>query len=299
MSTSWTGLAASWARSLKAANKSERTRTLYEHAAAQWTAWVTDAHPDLTPDGVRRAHVEGFLIAYAETRKPSTVSLTYRALQQWFGWMVDEDELEHDPTDRMPTPIVPETLIPVLTMEQLAALIAVCEGKDFADRRDMAIIRLFLDTGARRAEVAGLQVDDLDLDGQTARVLGKGRRERIVPYGAKTAQSLDRYLRVREGHRRAALPALWLGQGGRGPLNPDALNQLLERRGIEAGIGKVHPHQFRHTSSHRWLAAGGQGEELMSLNGWKSRSMLLRYGASVAAERARDSHRRLGLGDQL
>jgi integrase/recombinase XerC len=297
--SAWTGLTASWKRALLAANKSDRTITLYTHAAGQWTAWAEQAHPDLRPGEVRRAHVEEFLIAYAATRQPSTVSLTYRALQQWFGWMVDEDELEADPTARMPAPIVPELLPPVLTMEELQALLLACEGRLFQDRRDMAIVRLFIDSGARRAELAGLHTGDVDLEAQTARVLGKGRRERLVPFGVKTAQALDRYLRSRDSHPRAALPDLWLGENGRGPLQGNGLNQMLERRGIKAGIGKVHPHQFRHTNAHRWLAADGQEGDLMALNGWKSRSMVLRYGASVRAERARDAHRRLGLGDQL
>lgn len=295
----WTGLAQSWARALRAANKSPRTVTLYTGAAGQWTTWATRTHPDLPPAALRREHLEEFLIDYAATHKPATVSLTYRALQQWFGWMVAEDELTANPTDRMSAPIVPEQLPPVLTDEDLKTLLASLDGRLFQDRRDLAIVRFLLDTGARRAEVTGLTTDDLDLDDGHARVLGKGRRERLVPFGAKTAQALDRYLRVRSQHPQAKTAALWLGENGRGPLQANALNQMLERRGIAAGIGKVHPHQFRHTSSHRWLAAGGQEGDLMALNGWRSRSMVQRYGASVAAERARDAHKRLGLGDQF
>jgi site-specific recombinase XerD len=72
-----------------------------------------------------------------------------------------------------------------------------------------------LDTGARRAELADLQLGDLDLDLDVAIVLGKGRRERALPYGHKTAVALDRYLRVRARHKDAHLPWLWLGKRGR------------------------------------------------------------------------------------
>jgi len=92
----------------------------------------------------------------------------------------------------------------------------------FAGRRDAAILRLFIDTGARRAEVANLRwtpadpdTNDIDLDAGLVRVLGKGRRERLLSIGMKTVKSLDRYLRLREGHAAAATPWLWLGLKGR------------------------------------------------------------------------------------
>jgi integrase/recombinase XerC len=82
---------------------------------------------------------------------------------------------------------------------------------------------------ARRAELAGLRVADLDLDLDVALVLGKGRRERALPFGRNTAVALDRYLRIRARHKLAGLPWLWLGRDG--PLTAYGVRQILRRRG--------------------------------------------------------------------
>ena len=99
--------------------------------------------------------------------KPLTALNRYRGLQAFFTWVVAEGELDASPMAGMNPPHVPDEPPPVLTDDELRRLLKSCEGRDFADRRDAAILRLSLDTGARVAEAAGIMLPgDLDLDDQ-------------------------------------------------------------------------------------------------------------------------------------
>ena len=116
---------------------------------------------------------------------------------------------------KMKPPAIPDRPVPVLSEPQLRSLFAVCAGKDFETRRDTAVLMVLLDAGPRRSELLGMRLDDLDFEYDVVRVVGKGGRERALPFGRKTAMALDRYLRARSRHRLAHLDALWLG--GRSP----------------------------------------------------------------------------------
>lgn len=131
----------------------------------------------------------------------------------------------------MRPPHIPETPPAILEDAQLKALLATVAGTDFDERRDAAMLRLFLDSGLRRAELAGLRLEDVDFLNKIVLVLGKGRRPRAVPFGRKTAQALDRYLRARARHADAGGEWLWLGKQGR--LNESGIAQVVRRRGVK------------------------------------------------------------------
>ena len=171
---------------------------------------------------------------------PATISIDFRVHRVFVRWLVSEGELPSNPMDRMRQPKQPVIPVPTLTDAELRALVSAREGTTFRDRREMALLRLLIDCGLRRTELACLRVTDLDMEQAFVIVTGKGKT-RIVAFGAKTAVALDRYLRRRSQHRLAASPALWLG------LTPSGLYQALRERAETAGVtGWPHPSGAAH-----------------------------------------------------
>jgi site-specific recombinase XerD len=212
------------------------------------------------------------------------------AAKLFLSWCVLEGELDTHPMARIEQPKVTRKLVQVLTPDQLAALMRDTGGKDFADVRDRALLMLFGDTGCRVGEVAGLRLPDLDLRERTALVTGKGNRQRVVPFGAATAAALDRYLRARRRQRYGDRDWLWLSSTAKGRFTVNGVQQTFRRRGERLGF-HVHPHMFRHTFADSWLRQGGSEGDLMELAGWSTRQMVLHYGASTRADRARQAYR--------
>lgn len=298
---------ASFRRYLDAANKSPKTITSYLDAIDTLSRWLdsTGRNDDPAVDQITTAELREFFADQLERLSPGTARNRYASLSVFFRWWVAEyeDAGLSNPMARVPRPADPnaDEAPAMLTDKQTAALLTEVARKlpasrkeseaeaRFRQRRDYAIVKLFLNTGVRLSELAGLRLEDLDLDGATISVTRKGGRRAVLPFGAETAQALDRYLKLRRGHRVARQPWLWIGRHGR--FTSGGISDMIESRGAAAGIDKLHPHMLRHTWTHDRKRKGVSDSDMMELGGWRTRDMLDRYGAAGKHARAIEAGR--------
>lgn len=305
-------LLSSFELSLQERDLSPRTIEAYQRTGAQFTAYLAGQGLPQTTEDVEAAHIRAFLAA--ETERTSAVSSHqhFRNLRVIFKWLAREGEREAaDPMARVDPPRVTRKIKPILAQGQLAALLRDCEGAAFEQRRDMAILRIMIDTGVRVSGVAGIMVrrpghkpgteNDMNLSSKTIRIVLKGGDEHLIPVGRKAAAANDRYQRARARHKLADSPWLWLGTAGRdlSRFGTAGIQDMLQRRGEAAGIPDLTPHWLRRTFAHDWLDAGGSEMDGMRIAGWKTRAMIELYAGDLAAERARSAHALLSPGDRL
>lgn len=286
---------ADFERDLKVLGRSPRTIQSYRESAEQLSAYLDYAAiTDLDTDDVT-----AYLSAVGYQHSDATKLVRFRALRRFYNWAVREEWIETSPMARMSLPSSEEKLIPVPAADDIRALLKTCSGRTFDDLRDTAIIRLFCEPGAPRiSEMAGLKVADVDLVHDQVLVLGKGAKWRHVPFSARTGKAISRYARERAKHELSRLDGFWLGSRGQ-VLTVSGIYQMVERRSKKAGIGHLHPHQFRHYAADLFLGEGGSEQDAMRLFGWDSTEMPRRYGRANATARAIESARKLALGDRL
>ncbi len=294
-------LADSWALSLRAERKSPETLKSYGNGVRFFLDWCDENDAAPLTRASAREWVDQMLSGGAAA---STARSRQLAVRRFTTWLADEGEIPADPMLGLKPPKLDERVTQPLSDDEIRAILKACAVPKGAEpkeamrhRRDEAIIRLMVETGARAGEVVLLQLEDVDLTNGLATIhRGKGGKGRVVPIGPEVCLSLDRYLRLRRHHRLADRTDLWLGDRGKG-FTYDALHKTLAMRASAAGVERFHPHLLRHTAAHRWLAAGGSESGLMAVAGWTRPDMLMRYTKAQASARAADEARRLNLGD--
>jgi integrase len=251
---------------------------------------IRNGRPVLVRDPDTGEHIPKLL-------EPATRRILFANLRPFFSWWAREEGTP-SPFERADTPHTPKDApVPLVAIEDVRAILATCaDRQDFTDTRDAAILRVLIDTGARRGELVGLRLSDWDRRNDLLLLDGKSG-PRYVPLSLSTGEALARYVRRRAGHRYADLPALWLGP--KGGLGDSAIGQMLSRRCDLANVAHINPHRFRHTWAHLFRAEGGAEGDLMYLAGWSSTEMAHRYGRSAAMERAQDAARRIHIGDRV
>ncbi|MFF8839910.1 tyrosine-type recombinase/integrase [Streptomyces sp. NPDC015130] len=285
----------SWLLHLSAERKSAQTRKTYRDGVRAFLRWCGAAdRPPVLDRPTVNAFVSALLDGGAEA---STARSRQLAVRRFSAWLAEEGEIADDQLVSLKPPKLDHKVVEELDDGQCRLLIKACVGQDFRDRRDEAIVRLMIETGARAGEIVAMEIRDVDLKAGMAVVRrGKGGKSRTVPFGAQTGRAIDRYQRARRTHRLAETPNLWLGDRSKG-FTYQALYSALKVRAEAAGIPDFHPHVLRHTAAGRWLARGGSEGGLMAVAGWSRRDMIDRYTRSTSERRAAEEARRLNLGD--
>lgn len=301
--------------SLRAAGRSERTRDWYLWALKLFHDYLAGRGDlPLDPSLLTREHIELFLADMRErpserTGKPladKSYLGIYNTLHIFFNWLVDRDEIPISPMAKMHAPSIQKTPPSVIDEENLRRLLAhLRRGKDFLDRRDYALVVMYLDTGCRREELISANIGDINWESQTLRVRGKGNKSRDVSFADEAALVFRQYVRARRNYLEdreitdQPTSPLWLGRLG-GRMTGSSVLLMLRRRSVQCGVTvKIWTHLLRHTWAHLCLEEGMDTGDLKRLGGWETDKMVSWYGSSEAARRAQKRHKQFSPGNRL
>jgi integrase/recombinase XerD len=229
---------------------------------------------------------------------PASIARSLVAVRSFHRFLVAEGLATSDPTEDVGTPRVPQGIPKALTEAEVVALLDAVVGDDPLAQRDRAILELLYATGIRIGELVGLDLDALDAERRSVRVLGKGSKERVVPIGRAARAALDRYLahgrlalRATRGVSRARAArgtgdALFLNARG-GRLSRQSCWKIVRAMGDRAGLGeRLSPHVLRHSFATHMVDHGADIRVVQELLGHASISTTQVY-TKVSPERLR------------
>ena len=263
-------------------------------------------------------HLEDYF-AYSRTRKKgygerkfdgeqtlssSYLHRQYRQLHCFWGWLADGQRgfAPENVLNGMKRPRVEERIVPTISDEQIGDLLSLVNPRlartrldVFRLRRNNALLHIFVDTPGRLREIATMKVDDVILDEEKIRVMGKGRRQRFMPIGRAAQRAIEDYLEARQT-LAPVTQDLWISEWGRA-MRADWIPQLFERLKERARIPRLHPHMFRHTYAINALRNRMPEQVLMIIGGW--RKIPPTYFRTLGFEDAAAFHREISPGDRL
>ena len=139
-----------WTLHLRSEGRADRTLLTYQNAGSKLDAFLEERGMPRELRAIRREHLEAWIVDMQDRGlQPGTISIRFRAIRPFFRWLVDEDEIDRNPMEKMRTPSVPLNPPAVLAEDDVARLLGTCKGTDYISRRDLAILSLMLDTGLR------------------------------------------------------------------------------------------------------------------------------------------------------
>ena len=231
-----------------------------------------------------------------EKLSPQSIETYARAIRAFFGFLHREELIESNPMQKVKMPKVPIKVVPTFSQQEVETLLAQPDRNSARGYRDYVIMLTFYDTAARLSELAGLREGDIDFNNGYLKVMGKGSKERLVPFGQKVAKALLKY-RIKHRPEPIGTDRFFLTVDGR-PLEAERLEKVVREYGQKACLGRCYPHKLRHTSSVAYLRNGGDPFTLQKKLGHSSLQMTRHY-SNLADSDIRAAHLKHSPADRL
>jgi integrase/recombinase XerC len=295
---------------LRRRDVSRHTVTAYENDVATFLTHTSQIRQkpldELTPADVDAFAIRAFLGELHKQRiSASSSARKLSAIRTFVKFLRREDLIEDDPSSLVAAPKKPETIPAHLTIDEMSKLLEMPDTSSPLGRRDRAILELFYASGLRLSELVGLGIEDVNLSGRMVRVMGKGKKERLVPFNTSTADAIRAWLKDRAAttivstsapraksseHKGAKAPLFLNYRGGR--LTTRSVDRLVRRYvalcGAKFGIS---PHALRHSFATHLLANGADLRAIQELLGHARLSTTQRY-THVNAQQLIDVYRK-------
>lgn len=260
-------------------NASVNTRLGYSRDLDHFCRFLASSRSGVVPgaDAVVEADISAFAGALHMRCKKITAARKLSSIRSFFRFLVRKRLLVRNPAEFVPMPKVEKTLPPVLTVEEAVSLIEAPQHSEaLSALRDLAILEVFYSAGVRVSELTGLRMKDVDLDGATIRVSGKGGKERIAYLGSYALESLSKYI-GRDRQNAGRDEPLFTGRGD-AAVSQRSVQRLVKRYVLDSGIDKTPtPHALRHTFATHLLDAGVDLRSIQLMLGHSKLSTTQRY----------------------
>lgn len=209
---------------------------------------------------VKQSHVRSFMRSLHDSMlSPASISRKFSSIRSYHLFLSAENFCDRNPAQQLEAPRLPQKLPVVLTVQEVDTLLEAVDTQDSLGKRDLAVLEILYSAGLRVSEVCALKLTDLLVDHDMLRVVGKGRKERLVPIGKQAWDRLNDYLQhVRPGigRNRQNRGAVFLSRNGK-PLTRMTVHNILKKWVKVAGISKaVSAHTLRHSFATHLLEGG-------------------------------------------
>jgi len=297
--TTLKGMISAFLSTRKLKNLSQRTIDFYTQILKKFLSFIESNYPGISLERIDHNILREYILSLKEKHSPSGINHHIKVLKILFKFMVEEGVIAENPSKKISKLKIEQNVIPAFTNDQIRAMLEVTKNQmDFPGLRNYTMITLLYDTGCRISELLNLTVKDIQLEEKVLTVKGKGRRERIVPFGDHSLLTLVKYLNKRNklfGNDGL----LFLTKAGK-PLTPRMANKIIERIGKKARVENVRlsAHTFRHTFAKNWLMNGGDIFSLQKILGHRTLDMVRNY-VNITFKDIQVQHSKFSPGDRL